>query len=125
MSRKQPPKDISKFIQTLSQSLVNDIFTLLGAEEKKVGFDIASELYANFLANFVGVAVHKILTTDKQAGRKATFASVSKDFAEFKLRVQDSVAAGFQGAMSAYSGKTIEYYCTVRPVPPTPSQSSN
>lgn len=38
-------------------------------------------------------------------------------FRELKGRVQEAVAGGFQGAMVEYSGRSVEYYCTVAVVP--------
>jgi len=40
-----------------------------------------------------------------------------KNFAALKVSIQESVAAGFQGAVSTFSGQQVDYYCQVKPIP--------
>lgn len=50
---------------------------------------------------------------------------VRKNVAGVKFDVQASVANAFKRAFGEFSGKRVDYYCTIKPVPEPTSKLSN
>jgi hypothetical protein len=81
----------------------------------------ANKMAVVFLARFAGTILYRALTEPAPPGlsKDKIAAFTIQNFAGMKQCVQEAVAAAFSGAMNTYSGQQTEYYCRVRPVPPT------
>ena len=88
---------------------VMEIIKVLAAEETRMGPDYKGQLFAGFLATFVGTLVLKSLRNGDDIN--------SKGFAATKTFIERCVAAGFDGPVSDATGRHYEYYCQVKPVP--------
>lgn len=112
---------------TTLKALSEDLAELLTAENFRI---IESRLRAygsreiryaasTVLCRFVGALVYKTLVEQPAINQTKPDheAYVLKNTAELKAQLQDAVALGFQHAMSAFSGQTIEYYCQIKVVP--------
>lgn len=77
------------------------------------------ELSMTFLASFIGSIVYAVLKEKpvKSKDMKDALDFTANNFLELKIGMQNAMAAGFQGAMQEYSGKSVEYYCQVKTVP--------
>lgn len=76
-------------------------------------------LMSEILRKLTALSVYETL---KEAPVKAKTQSdrykrTAHAFSNIRNKIEDSVAAGFQGAMSTYAGKQVGYYCIIRTVP--------
>lgn len=80
---------------------------------------VRHSLHVNFIARFIGAYVYQALMQkpEKACGKEELLKFTKENFKASKQAVQDAVSAAFSGAMSAFSGKDIEYYCQVKVVP--------
>lgn len=79
------------------------------------------------ISRIVGTLVFRTLTEPPSINKskKSHEDFVLKNMAEMKLTIQNAVSAGFQQAMTQYSGQPIEYYCTIKPVPEPLTETLN
>lgn len=72
-----------------------------------------------FLAAFLTTALVKVLKERPADTRspEQVYKFVANNFAEMKTKVQVAVAASFESAMSHHTGRSVEYFCRVSPVP--------
>ncbi len=107
------------WIGHLTKHLVAEI---LAITKKEAGEDeiLEKDLGINFVAAFIGAVVYKTLRERPVhiKTREEMLTHTTKSFAETKLKIQDAVAAGFQGAMQTYTKQSIDYYCQVKTIPP-------
>lgn len=108
--------DVNAEAEDLAQQLVCETFKLLDILEKQSG---AGQLPSKFLACFIGALVFRQLSAKlpSSMGQEEKYKIACKNFTNVKSAAQDAVAAGFSGAMSSYSGMSVEYYCQVKAVP--------
>lgn len=106
--------------------LVNENFKLLDSQTKSRGGGKAAKFVAmTFLARFIGIFIYRVLTDKKEGTKEEACKYAIDNLADAKSKLQDAVAAGFQGAMTTFAGKQIEYYCQVKIVPPVISKHQN
>lgn len=55
---------------------------------------------------------------------KEKVTQVTKGFAAVKLGIQEAISVAFQASMERISKRSIEYYCTIMPVPEAPSDKA-
>lgn len=120
MSNKTRILDINEWIDNYSTFMADEALKLLQAQGEKKGPEVHRALLIHFLARVLTNAVFNVLherPKSETATKKEILEHNKKNFSEFKEQVQDMVALSFQTAMSHYGGKTMEYYCQIRPVP--------
>lgn len=72
-----------------------------------------------FIAKLTGHMLYEALTDTPDGLSKDEMIKITlARFASAKVGVQEAIAAAFTGAMNAYSGTEIEYYCQVKALPP-------
>lgn len=119
-----PPQDFNLWAETFSQMITDETFKLIEGRSRK-NLDAIKFVASMFVARFVGTLVFRTLTEPSalRTSKKDQEAFTNKNFLELKMSVQNAVAAGFQNAVSQFSGSTMEYYCLIKPVPePTSNQ---
>lgn len=117
------------------KSLAEDMANLLTIENFKI-IDGKMSAYtsrearyvaATLISRFIGALVYRTLsepqTLNKTSKEHEDF--VMKNTAELKTQIQNAVSAGFQNAMTAFSGENIEYYCQIKVVPESTSKAIN
>ncbi len=101
-----------------SRYLTLHILQFLTDERERSGEEFAERLAFNFLASYIASLGAGFLNADySHSTGKEKERLVMDGFLEFKQSVQDSVAAGMSGCMTAYSGQPIDYYCQLKVVP--------
>lgn len=99
----------------------------LNSQADMIGDDNARVVAMALVATLVGTILYKELKlkATSDGSQKDKSDAVTARFAEAKLLMQQAVSAGFESAMVRFTGKPIEYYCLVKPVPKAPSESVN
>lgn len=113
-------KDLDKWKDEFSQHLIEVIFKSLLMEEQERGVVFSQDIAVTFLARYIGGLIYNALE-HKPTGfsgltGKEQFDYISEQYADLKRRVEDAVAAGFQGAMSTYSKMPVDFYCKIKAV---------
>lgn len=110
-------KEISdeQWADEVSRELVEETFKLLQGRGM-YAFRLAA---VNFIARFVGVLTHEALRAKPKGklNKEEQYKFVEGNFMKVKASLQECVAAGVQGAVSTFSGRKVEYYCVIKPVP--------
>jgi len=111
-----------EYINVVTKQLTGEVLSYMLEVEQLKGVEV-SKLVANaFVDNFIAALVYRYLTerppgaTPKTTNKEA-LEHVKKNFVTIKVEMQDAVAMAFQKAMSAFSGKDMEYYCEIKPMP--------
>lgn len=111
----------------LAELLTVENFRMIDFRLRAYGPKEARFAAATVIARFVGALVYRTLTEqpaiNKSPGEHEAY--VMKNMADLKNQLQNAVAAGFQNAMTAFSGNTVEYYCLIKPVPEPSSNTVN
>lgn len=111
--------DLNAWIESFSAFMADETLKVLRANCAKRGPDVSRALCIHFLARVLSSTVldtlHERMENPQSEAEALRFNQ--KQFAELKIQVQDAVALSFQTAMSHYTGRQVEYYCTIKPVP--------
>jgi hypothetical protein len=109
------------FVMKCASLVADKVRTYLNTQATNCGPEVAREIAMGFLAQFVGSIAYQSLLDRPGGAGEMTHAELEKfvlsNFSHAKLRTQEAIAAGFQSAMTAFTKKEVEYYCTIRPVP--------
>lgn len=111
------PQDYAKYITT---TLTKEILKLIDNDEPKFGADWAIGVRVSIVASLVSTMVYRCLTEapPSTAQTLEEAASISHSgYKGLKEAIEQSIAAGFQGAFQSFSGKPSDYYCQILPVP--------
>ena len=125
------PKIISPqdAILLLSTEMASGFLEILAAQRKKLTDEQCRQIYTHFLGKVVsGIvfqAVADVPEEIEKASKQEQYEWAHGSYTDAKTRIQDAVAAGFQGAMEIYSGVHTEYYCQVKVVPEPTNKLSN
>jgi hypothetical protein len=110
------------WMNRFANGLAADTMKILEAQKRMVGAEQTLNLKAGYLSVFVAELVSRVLTEAAKGGSRGAPALAQQDvmdaFADAKDRLQTAVAAGVEAALSNFSGKHLEYYCQIKPVPP-------
>lgn len=106
----------------LSKEITEEILKIVDREQDSLGREFALSLISTFMATFISAVVYQALSEEvknskNEVDKKKTYDKVYKNLSDMKEGMQDAIAAGFQGAMSTFSGKPIEYYCQIKTIP--------
>lgn len=110
---------LQNYKEQMSKHMVTEVLQFLEKQKQDHGIEVSKQLSISFLACVLGALIMQVLNEKpKKKGYTGTelYNFTSKNFATYKLEIQDAVAAGFQGAFNTFSGRTVEYYCQVKPV---------
>lgn len=104
-----------------SKHLVEENFKWLDKQVSIKGAEAVDTLLINFIACLIGATLHKTLTSlpkELENDTQKAHDYLCDAFLDVKIRLQDAVAMGFTGALSEFSRKKVDYYCTVKPMGP-------
>lgn len=99
--------------------LAEEVYFRLEDELDKIGPDNYRHLAATFIAGLTSALVYRSLTKipGNLKTKQAKFDWAQDSFLDMKTRIQEAVASGFTGGMKAWSGKDLDYYCTIKVTP--------
>lgn len=112
--------DMQSAVGVLSKHVTSEVFRIVESQREKIGKNACDITYMSVLASIVGTVVLNTITEqfDKKVSNTEVEKILHKNYNNLKMAVQDSIATGFTEAMTKYSGKTCEYYCQIKPLPP-------
>jgi len=116
------------WVDDISSLLAKESIELLLTQGENRGEGLGELLIINFIAKFVGMTVLTTLKSEpveKKASNKDKCKFVMENYAGLKSEMQEAIAAGFAGAFESFTGKPVDYYCTIQPVPEPTSKSVN
>lgn len=116
-----------QWAEDFSVLLTNETFKLIDSKNKSNGPEAGRYVATTYLARFVGTLLFRTLTERNQLNttKEEQEDFVMKNAAELKTAIQEAVSMGFQSAMTQFSGRQIEYYCQIKPVPEPVSNKVN
>ncbi len=115
-----PPAAKSQDPEVFSRLLVDETFRLIEGEGRLHGGAFTRLVIQRFLTIYISTWASKALQAKAKetATKSEIFSFTAANFAKAKVRIQEAVSEGFQMAMGDFTGKSVEYYCQVNPVPP-------
>lgn len=116
-----------EYLEQLSAEMVKEILRIVDQQDVELGMGYGDQLVLTFIAGLVGNVVYNVLTSrpDHKVGKEEVNSYVQQAFSNVKSGMQNSVAAGFQAAMSTFAKQQIEYYCQILPIPQPANKLSN
>ena len=123
--RKPAAEDINEWLDSFSTQMSDGAINLCQAKaSSRGGIDVYKALICAIVAKMVGTAaVHVLMSAPEELkGEKVRYEYVKEAFVSYKAGIQEAVAAAFTAAMSNFSGKELEYYCLIKPVPEPPTK---
>lgn len=115
--------DLNVWIDSYSTYMADEALKLLRAKGDRKGPEVYRALCLNFIMKILGSVILETLQ-ERPANVKDNEEMIEynkKVFGELKMSTQDVVAMAFHTALSHYSGKNVDYFCTIKVVPPSPS----
>lgn len=117
---------LQEYIDEYVLALTDAITDGLNEQVHLIGSDHARILAMTIVTSLVAAILYKELRVKADgATSRAKEQAVIDHFSQTKDLMQEAVAAGFALSMSKFSGKSVDYYCQVKPVPVSPSKSMN
>lgn len=112
-------KSHQAWLEDISDMLVVETLKIIDAKTRKEGDEAYRQVSAKFVERFIAAIMYKTLTEEAKINLpiKVLEDLHIKNANDMKRAIQDSVSQGFQYAMTAYSGKPMEYYCQIKLVP--------
>jgi hypothetical protein len=109
---------LDEYREAVAKHLLEKIFKLLLTEEQKYGNVFVLKVVDKLVTGIIGGMLYRELTmTPPLLEKEEQYEFTKAAFSKYKSGVQEAVALAFQGAMTQWSGKSVEYYCQVKPVP--------
>lgn len=105
---------VDEYTERLAIDMTDEVFKFVNFYEDKLGTGTGQILIASFLRDFIKQLVFNALNAHVEA---RDFQATMKAFAEIKTLVQDAVAQSFSEGVESFSGKPMDYYCDIKPVP--------
>lgn len=107
----------SDITDTAAEHICNLVFGLLDTDK-----ETAALIGDKFLARFIALSVHKTLDAPlpkELKSKNERIKRMQERLRMIKSRIQDSVAVGFQSAISQYTanGEVLEYYVQIKEMP--------
>lgn len=120
MSKNTKILDINDWIDDYSTFMADEALKMLQAQGDKKGPDVHRALLIHFLARVITSSVFSVLherPKNEKANKNEVLEHNKKNYAGFKEQIEEMIAMSFGTALSHYSGKDLDYYCVIRPVP--------
>lgn len=109
------------WIKNFSKQMVSELFVMVHTQKEQKDPVVLSKLLSTFLSSFVGSLALTALS--KSPGKQDAISSkedlvkfTQQNLLKIKQDVTEAVSLGFEAAMYNFSGKEVEYYCTLKPV---------
>lgn len=115
---------LDNWADEFSREVTAEIYKVLDGVEKDKQGKLHQKLPIAFLARFLAITVFNSLKERPShiKTNKQQYEYTLNSFNEIKAGVQDAVAQAFSGAMSEYSGKDLDYLCTIKMLAPPQSK---
>jgi len=119
--KKEKTVSIEEWSRGFGSKLAYQVISAMVAQKETVGEENFKMITMTFIAGFISALLNTLMREEMPSEDKLTIEEKYKiaesNFEDFKLRLQDSVAAGFQAGVLSWSGQTMEYYALIKPVP--------
>lgn len=96
--------------------MVTQVTKIIESQKTKYGETYAKDLEAGFIAKYIGSLALLSLTkfSGTRTKSKSEYDLAAASFSELKVTVQEAVAAAFSVAMTEFSGRPVDYFCTLQ-----------
>ncbi len=111
--------DLNEWIDSFSTFMADETLKILRGHTDKRGPEVGRALCIHFLARVLTATVLDTLNTRKDGAKddEEQFRFSKDQFLDLKTQVQDATALSFQTAFHHFTGRNVEYYCVIKPVP--------
>jgi hypothetical protein len=109
------------WIKSFSKQMLSELFVMVNMQKEQKDPAVLRKLLNNFLSSFVGSMAITALSrtpakTDSVNSKEELMKFTQANLLSVKQDIAEAVSLGFEAALYNYSGKEIEYYCTIKPV---------
>jgi len=116
---------LEDYTNMMASDMTSELFKFVSYYEKKVGKAYSATLIQAFLQSFITKLVNDALESQPHGSDKERYDKTMTEFSVVKSVIQDAVAFGFSDATALFSGKELDYYCSITPVPDPTSKLLN
>lgn len=109
---------LNSWIDESAKVLSKEVFNLIKSQGSSKG--VVGSFCSKFIEYMVQESVYDSLTniSNKYIPSNEEAYNLTRDsFSSLKEGLQNSIAIGFEKAVEKYSGKPLNYYCIIRPIP--------
>ena len=115
---------LNEYTEKTAKDATLAVMRLVDAYESQVGKGTGGQLIGAFLQTFVGTAVFSVLTREQRAAQRAGREAGPEEadrtmdaYRNFKIDVQEAIATAFGDASFQFSGRNVDFYCQIQPIP--------
>lgn len=116
---------VEDYTQMVSSDMTAEIYKFVKYYEQKVGKGTGLNLVGSFVQELVLRVVYEALNSSPDGADKVRYEKTMSEFNLTKTILQDSIAFGFSDAMAKFTGKEMDYFCNITPVPDPTSKLLN
>lgn len=111
-------KRVDDFVDLFAKQAASQLFALFDKHQKDKGYEFVVKLSNSFLQRYIFVIVLNTLSAlpSEPSDDKQVEEHIYKNYYKLKALMQDSIANGFQNAISTFERRNIEFYCHLVPV---------
>lgn len=118
---KEDQVDTDKWQLEFTEAIVMEAYHLIKQQEEIYGIEFADSLRLSIIASFVSTFIYEVLSSTgdevKSSGLITAVDIKHSVFTDAKEALEIAVGSGVEGAVKAWSGKDIQYYCEIAPEP--------
>lgn len=110
---------VNSWIEEFADGLAHETFKLIVQCPKPEGSEISYRVMASYLRHYTRRVIYDVLTIpaegvqDNQEAYKITY----KAYSELKRELESNIARGFEEAFHIFTGRFVDYNCSVDVVP--------
>lgn len=111
-------KQVEEQVEFIAKQVAAKVFDFLDQQRKEKGYEFVLKLSNSFLQRYVYVVVLNTLSSYpiNPGTPEELDEFVNRSYIQMKHGMQESIAFGFQKALSTYEGRQVEFYCHLVPV---------
>lgn len=115
------------YAKIASLHMVKELSKFFKFYESQLGPNTQGALFKQFLKTLTETTVLEALNVIPKSDRAKGDAlnTTRKSFAKVKILFQDAIADGYSDAAFKFSGRIVDYYCDIKPMPESKHETSN
>lgn len=115
-------EELENWIEDFSRKTVTELLYSINKKAKEKPVDLSQDIFIHLISSLIGTVIYSHLKDASMQSKKLRESErtsmLTKSYSLLKSRLQDSIATAFTSAMSLFTGKTADYCCLVKVIPP-------
>lgn len=108
---------VTDYTNMIANDMTSEVFKFLLHYEDKVGRGTSANLLGKFVEDLVRRVVFNTLNAYPSGEEEERAEKTVNHFRQMKTLLQDSIAQGFADGVAEFSGREMDYHCSIEPFP--------